>query len=83
MTSREVASAARYRWAVALDIPIAAETSAADIGCSDFRKASSTSFLVEDPAIVGGAGVAILGRRASRAASTSPALRLARARILR
>src|ERR1700733_186758 len=83
VASREVASAARYLWAVAREIPIAAETSAADIGCSDFRNASSTSFFVEDPAIVGGAVAAIRGRRASRAASTSPAPRLARARILR
>jgi hypothetical protein len=52
VTPPVVASAARYRWAVALDIPIVAETSAADIGLCDARKAPSTSCLVELPSIV-------------------------------
>ena len=38
--------------AVALDIPIAAETSAADIGFSYARNACSTSCLVEEAAMV-------------------------------
>jgi hypothetical protein len=36
---------------VSFDIPIVAETSAADIGCSDVRKARSTSCLVGEAAI--------------------------------
>jgi RND superfamily putative drug exporter len=78
-----LASAAGYRWAVALDVPIAAETCAADIGLCAVRKACSTSCLVEEAAIVAGRGGAFLGCSASRAASTSLELRLGLARILR
>jgi hypothetical protein len=49
-----VASSASYLWAVALDMPIAAETSTADVGFSDTRNACSTSCLVEDAAMVAG-----------------------------
>jgi hypothetical protein len=77
-----IASAARYRWAIALDIPIAAETPAADIGSCEVQKACSTICLVEEAAIVAGCGGAFLGCSASRAASTSLELRLGLARIL-
>jgi hypothetical protein len=56
VTSPMAARAARYRWAVALNIPIAAETFAADMGFSDSRNVCSTSCLVEEAAMVGGRG---------------------------
>lgn len=83
LTSPVVASAARYRCAVAREMPMSPATSAADIGASDPCNACNTSFLVGEATVVGDWAGVTLGRNASSAESTSAALRLGPDRILR